>query len=119
MSDNDTTADAPSGGGDLLIDVQGLHAGYGGIPVVRDLHLSVGRGEVDLDELALPHRLDARKSERAERCAHRLALRVEHALLQHHLDPRPHRRPRQLISVGRIGCVTAEGSTPSRRASSA
>jgi branched-chain amino acid transport system ATP-binding protein len=31
---------------DLLIDVQGLHAGYGGIPVVRDLNLSVGPGEV-------------------------------------------------------------------------
>ncbi len=29
-----------------LIDVQGLHAGYGGIPVVRDLNLTVGEGEV-------------------------------------------------------------------------
>ena len=31
---------------DLLIDVQGLHAGYDGIPVVRDLSLSVAPGEV-------------------------------------------------------------------------
>ncbi|MCH9837738.1 MAG: ABC transporter ATP-binding protein [Ilumatobacter sp.] len=31
---------------DLLVDVRGLHAGYGGIPVVRDLNLTVGRGEV-------------------------------------------------------------------------
>jgi branched-chain amino acid transport system ATP-binding protein len=30
----------------LLIDVQNLHAGYDGIPVVRDLNLSVGPGEV-------------------------------------------------------------------------
>ncbi len=29
-----------------LINVQGLHAGYGGIPVVRDLNLTVGPGEV-------------------------------------------------------------------------
>jgi branched-chain amino acid transport system ATP-binding protein len=29
-----------------LIDVRGLHAGYGGIPVVRDLDLTVGPGEV-------------------------------------------------------------------------
>jgi len=34
------------GGDDLLIDVRGLHTGYGGIPVVRDLDLTVGRGEV-------------------------------------------------------------------------
>ncbi len=31
---------------ELLIDVQGLHAGYGGIPVVRDLDLQVAEGEV-------------------------------------------------------------------------
>lgn len=31
---------------DLLVDVQGLHAGYEGIPVVRDLSLSVAPGEV-------------------------------------------------------------------------
>ena len=31
---------------ELLIDVQGLHAGYEGIPVVRDLSLSVAPGEV-------------------------------------------------------------------------
>jgi branched-chain amino acid transport system ATP-binding protein len=31
---------------DLLIDVKGLHAGYGGIAVVRDLDLTVGAGEV-------------------------------------------------------------------------
>ncbi len=31
---------------DLLIDVQGLHAGYGGIPVVRELDLQVAKGEV-------------------------------------------------------------------------
>jgi branched-chain amino acid transport system ATP-binding protein len=39
-----TDTSAPST--DLLIDVRGLHAGYGGIPVVRDLTLSVGAGEV-------------------------------------------------------------------------
>lgn len=42
MSTNESNA--PDG--DLLIDVRGLHAGYGGIPVVRDLNLTVGRGEV-------------------------------------------------------------------------
>ncbi len=31
---------------DLLIDVKGLHAGYDGIPVVRNLSLTVGPGEV-------------------------------------------------------------------------
>jgi branched-chain amino acid transport system ATP-binding protein len=31
---------------DLLVDVKGLHAGYGGIAVVRDLDLTVGPGEV-------------------------------------------------------------------------
>ena len=31
---------------ELLIDVRGLHAGYDGIPVVRDLTLSVAPGEV-------------------------------------------------------------------------
>lgn len=31
---------------ELLIEVDKLHAGYGGIPVVRDLDLNVGRGEV-------------------------------------------------------------------------
>ncbi|MEQ1698668.1 MAG: ABC transporter ATP-binding protein [Ilumatobacteraceae bacterium] len=31
---------------DWLIDVKGLHAGYNGVPVVRDLHLTVGPGEV-------------------------------------------------------------------------
>ena len=31
---------------DHLIKIEGLHAGYGGIPVVRDLNLTVGRGEV-------------------------------------------------------------------------
>ena len=31
---------------ELLIDVQGLHAGYGGIPVLRDINLNVGPGEV-------------------------------------------------------------------------
>jgi branched-chain amino acid transport system ATP-binding protein len=30
----------------MLIDVQGLHAGYGGIPVIRDITLNVGPGEV-------------------------------------------------------------------------
>ncbi len=29
-----------------LIKVEGLHAGYGGVPVVRDLNLTVGPGEV-------------------------------------------------------------------------
>jgi branched-chain amino acid transport system ATP-binding protein len=31
---------------DPLIDICGLSAGYGGVPVVRDLDLTVGRGEV-------------------------------------------------------------------------
>ena len=31
---------------DQLIKIEGLHAGYGGIPVVRDLNLTVCRGEV-------------------------------------------------------------------------
>ena len=31
---------------ELLVDVQGLHAGYDGIAVVRDLDLTVGPGEV-------------------------------------------------------------------------
>ncbi len=31
---------------DRLIDIEGLHAGYGGIPVVRDLTLHVDAGEV-------------------------------------------------------------------------
>jgi branched-chain amino acid transport system ATP-binding protein len=31
---------------ELLIDVQGLHAGYGGIPVLRDITLNVAPGEV-------------------------------------------------------------------------
>ncbi|MGA9277999.1 ABC transporter ATP-binding protein [Ilumatobacter sp.] len=46
-TDADTSVDpasAPSG--ELLVDVRGLHAGYGGIPVVRDLNLTVGKGEV-------------------------------------------------------------------------
>ena len=30
----------------VLVDIKGLHAGYGGIPVVRDLNLTVGAGEV-------------------------------------------------------------------------
>ncbi len=38
--------DANNVGDDLLIDVRGLHTGYGGIPVVRDLNLTVGAGEV-------------------------------------------------------------------------
>ncbi|MEP1124688.1 MAG: ABC transporter ATP-binding protein [Ilumatobacter sp.] len=38
--------DVPSAGGDRLIEVRGLHAGYGGIPVVRNLDLVVGPGEV-------------------------------------------------------------------------
>lgn len=31
---------------DALVSIEGLHAGYGGIPVVRDLDLYVGPGEV-------------------------------------------------------------------------
>ena len=31
---------------EFLIDVQGLHAGYGGIPVLRDITLNVRPGEV-------------------------------------------------------------------------
>jgi len=50
MSDStvaERTADDPaSSNGDLLIDVRKLHAGYGGIPVVRDLDIHVGPGEV-------------------------------------------------------------------------
>lgn len=45
MSDQATTKGSETSD-DLLIDVRGLHAGYGGIPVVRNLNLTVGRGEV-------------------------------------------------------------------------
>jgi len=46
-TDAPTAADNGSTGGpELLIDVRNLHAGYGGIPVVRDLDLTVGHGEV-------------------------------------------------------------------------
>lgn len=31
---------------DALVSIEGLHTGYGGIPVVRDLNLHVGPGEV-------------------------------------------------------------------------
>ena len=31
---------------DVMVSVEGLSAGYGGIPVVRDLNMHVGRGEV-------------------------------------------------------------------------
>lgn len=31
---------------EVLIDINKLHAGYGGIPVLRDLDLTVGKGEV-------------------------------------------------------------------------
>jgi len=31
---------------DALVDLKGLYAGYGGVPVVRDLDLTVGPGEV-------------------------------------------------------------------------
>ncbi len=38
---------APTGYDDaLVVDIQGLYAGYGGIPVVRELDLTVGSGEV-------------------------------------------------------------------------
>jgi len=48
MSTDAPTAAATSstGGPELLVDVRKLHAGYGGIPVVRDLDLTVGKGEV-------------------------------------------------------------------------
>src|SRR5258708_33968528 len=39
-------------------------------------------GELELDDLAEPHPLDIVEPERAERPAHRLALRVEHGRLQ-------------------------------------
>ena len=47
MSETDTATVATAGSGeDLLVDVRGLYAGYGGIPVVRDLNLCVRPGEV-------------------------------------------------------------------------
>ena len=50
MTNDATTTDtkAPVGtrSGEMLIDIAGLHAGYGGIPVLRDLDLTVGTGEV-------------------------------------------------------------------------
>jgi branched-chain amino acid transport system ATP-binding protein len=46
MTDTATSSKDTTTAADLLIDVQGLYAGYGGIPVVRDLNLTVGRGEV-------------------------------------------------------------------------
>ncbi|MGB3734175.1 MAG: ABC transporter ATP-binding protein [Ilumatobacter sp.] len=41
-----TVGEPRSPNGEFLIDVRGLHAGYGGIPVVRDLDINVGAGEV-------------------------------------------------------------------------
>jgi branched-chain amino acid transport system ATP-binding protein len=41
-----TAAMAATNDAELLVDVQGLYAGYGGIPVVRNLNLSVRAGEV-------------------------------------------------------------------------
>ncbi|WP_420452299.1 ABC transporter ATP-binding protein [Ilumatobacter sp.] len=46
MTDTTTTTTTTDTGDGLLIDVRGLHAGYGGIAVVRDLDLTVGPGEV-------------------------------------------------------------------------
>ena len=46
MTETDASGGETTSAPDLLIDVRGLHAGYGGIPVVRDLNLTVGRGEV-------------------------------------------------------------------------
>ncbi|MEM1333971.1 MAG: ABC transporter ATP-binding protein [Actinomycetota bacterium] len=47
MTDTETsTASANGTAGDRLVDVRGLHAGYGGIPVVRDLDLHIDAGEV-------------------------------------------------------------------------
>lgn len=46
MSDEMTTDNASSDGGEHLIEITKLHAGYGGIPVLRDLDLTVGKGEV-------------------------------------------------------------------------
>lgn len=48
---NSTMTEATANGsdpsnGERLIDVRGLHAGYGGIPVVRDLDIHVEAGEV-------------------------------------------------------------------------
>ncbi len=47
MTDTETDhSPATADHSEALIDVVGLHAGYGGIPVVRDLNLHVGPGEV-------------------------------------------------------------------------
>jgi branched-chain amino acid transport system ATP-binding protein len=41
-----TPRPAPALGGEQVLDVRGLTAGYGGVPVVRDVDLTVGAGEV-------------------------------------------------------------------------
>ena len=71
--------------------------------------------EIDLDHLADAHLAHAGEAERAQRVAHRLALRVEDAGLQRHLHARLH----QFTSFGPTWVrPLVRGITPSRLATS-
>ena len=71
--------------------------------------------DLDLDDLAHAHFADPFEAERAERMAHRLALRIEHAGLQGHMHPRAH----QFTSLGPTWVrPLVRGMTPSRLATS-
>ena len=88
-------------------------------PAVIDRQVGRGAvlgGKVKLDHLPLPDAVHARKAQRAQRMADRLALRIEDAVLQHDGDASFHRTGLQLISVGLTG--VAAGMTPRRRATS-
>ena len=62
--------------------------------------LAIGLGEVEVDHFALAHRVDAVKAERAQRVRDRLALRIEHAVLEHDMDARLH----SAALIGRFAC---------------
>ena len=84
-------------------------------PTRRAGGLAVAAGELDLDHLADPDLADAVEAERAERVAHRLALRVEDAALERHVHARPH----QFTSFGPAWVrPLVRGITPRRLATS-
>jgi hypothetical protein len=112
---------ADRGSGQL--DAVGFDHGVGQQLFAHGAHLCLGCGgvggcQVKLDHLALTHGINACKPERGKGVAHGLSLRIEHAFFQHHMDAGSHRGPFQLIRVGLGVCVTLEGRTPRRRASS-
>src|SRR6202030_1179646 len=68
-------------------------ARFASSPGLRELDLIAlddGVGEIEIDDLPLAHLVDAAEAQRAQRMRDRLALRVEHALLQHHMHARLH-----------------------------